>query len=371
MFSRHENLYFIYTLWLLFFTFLTNQYYNFNEIVLINQLDSVSYMAIARSAPEFSSENMPYHHAQRVFIPYLIGLISNFFNINVFIVFRIFTFLIIFLIIFIHCLIIKKLKTNLYFSIISISLLILNPYLIRYFIAVPTMVNDAVFILALYLFSFGILFSNNSSFFGVFFGLISRQNGVFILIVYFIKNFLNKKFGIIKDKHTILTFILLLIISFLANKYAKEVASGNFDYKHVYGIFDWILTSFNLIILLKWLILPLYSYLPAILIGLIFLKFNEKKKNNMSDFFIMIFLFISIVGVSYLPGPDLAGRNIIRQTSLAYPIFLIFGLWFFELKGKIFNIVTFIFLILIMHIWSLHPRYSNFSLFEILRNYLI
>ena len=111
--------------------------------------------------------------------------------------------------------------------------------------------------------------------------------------------------------------------------------------------------------------------MPAILIGLIFLKFNEKKKNNMSDFFIMIFLFISIVGVSYLPGPDLAGRNIIRQTSLAYPIFLIFGLWFFELKGKIFNIVTFIFLILIMHIWSLHPRYSNFSLFEILRNYLI
>ncbi len=177
MFSRHENLYFIYTLWLLFFTFLTNQYYNFNEIVLINQLDSVSYMAIARSAPEFSSENMPYHHAQRVFIPYLIGLISNFFNINVFIVFRIFTFLIIFLIIFIHCLIIKKLKTNLYFSIISISLLILNPYLIRYFIAVPTMVNDAVFILALYLFSFGILFSNNSSFFGVFFGLISGYYG--------------------------------------------------------------------------------------------------------------------------------------------------------------------------------------------------
>ena len=368
---KHEKLYLIYILWLLFFTFLTNQYYNFNEIVLINQLDSVSYMAIAKSSPEFSSENMPFHHAQRVFVPYLIGFISNVFNIDIFITFRTFTFLIIALIIFLHFLITKKLKTNLYFSTISISLLILNPYLIRYFIAVPTMINDAVFILSLYLFSFGLILGNNSSLLAIFLGLISRQNGIFIFIAYFIKNFLDKKFKIIKDKNTILSILFLLIISFIANKYAKEVSSGNFNYEHVYGIFDWILTSFNLIKLLKWLLLPLYSYLPVLLIGLIFLKLNEIKKGDMLNFLILIFIFFSMVGVSYLPGPDLAGRNIIRQTSLAYPVILIWGLWFFELKVKVLNVATFIFVLLIIHIWSLHPRYSNVSLFEIFRNYLI
>ena len=106
---KHEKFYLIYILWLLVFTFLTNKYYDFNEIVSINQLDSVSYMAIANYAPSYSSEIMPYHHAQRFFFPYLIGITANVFNFDIFQSFKLFTYSSLFLIVFLHYLIIKKL----------------------------------------------------------------------------------------------------------------------------------------------------------------------------------------------------------------------------------------------------------------------
>ena len=239
---KHEKFYLIYILWLLLFIFFTNQYYNFNEIVSINQLDSVSYMSIAISAPDYSSENMPYHHAQRVFFPYLVGQLSNIFDIDVIVSFRLVSFFLIFITIFLHFLITKKLKTDFYVSIISISLLILNPYLIRYFIAVPTMISDTTFILSLYLFLFGLIHKNNSTLFAVFLGLISRQNGIFIFIAYVIDKFFVLKYKAIRDKSIILSILILLIVSLTANNYASKVSTSNFDFGHAYGIFEWFLS---------------------------------------------------------------------------------------------------------------------------------
>ena len=77
MSSRQENIYLIYIIWLLLFTILTNSYYDINGILSIDQLDSLSYFNIANSAPIYSLENIPYHHAQRFFLPYLIGSLGN------------------------------------------------------------------------------------------------------------------------------------------------------------------------------------------------------------------------------------------------------------------------------------------------------
>ena len=323
---KHKKFYLIYILWLLLFIFFTNQYYNFNEIVSINQLDSVSYMSIAISAPDYSSENMPYHHAQRVFFPYLVGQLSNIFDIDVIVSFRLVSFFLIFITIFLHFLITKKLKTDFYVSIISISLLILNPYLIRYFIAVPTMISDTTFILSLYLFLFGLIHKNNSTLFAVFLGLISRQNGIFIFIAYVIDKFFVLKYKAIRDKSIILSILILLIVSLTANNYASKVSTSSFDFGHAYGIFEWFLTDWNLANFLKWTVLPLYSYFPITIIFLFFFKLKDYDRNILKDYIILIFIFLSIIGVSYLPGPEMADRNIIRQTSLAYPIFLVGGL---------------------------------------------
>ena len=90
----------------------------------------------------------------------------------------------------------------------------------------------------------------------------------------------------------------------------------------------------------------------------------------MTDYSILIFLFVSIVGMSILSGPELSGRNIIRLTSLAYPIILVWLSWFTILKKKSYNKSFIVFLIVSLHIWSFHPTYSNISFFGFLRDYL-
>lgn len=371
MSSKHEKLYLIYILWLLFFISLTNQFYDFKEIVSINQTDSISYMAIAKFAPEYSSEIMPYHHAQRVFIPYLIGIISKILNFDPFLIFRIFTYLTILIIVVLHYLITKILKVDIYFSILSISLLILNPYLIRYFLAVPTMVNDAFFILSIYLFLLAMMVKNKLMLFGVTLSLISRQNGIFLFISHIVYRIINNKHKFYKDKNLIFSLILILLLSSIANNYATKVSASSFNFVHVYGIFTWVINEFDFSYFIKWIMLPLYSYLPLIFVFLAYRKINITDKNNLKQFFIVIFIFLSIVGVAYLPGPTMAGRNIIRQTTLAYPAILIGILWFSTSPMKKYNISFFLTLIGLLHLWSFHPSYSIFTLFEVLRNYLI
>ena len=272
MSNKSERLYIIYSIWLLVFIFFTNKYYDANELVLINQLDSLSYMAIANSAPSYSSEIIPYHHAQRVFFPYLIGIFANFFSLDVFNSFKFFNFITLFLIIHLHYLIIKRLKTDLFFSIISISLLVLNPYIFRYSISVPTMINDTIFILSLYLFLLSFKLNYNYNLFSIFLGLTSRQNGIFLFIANYINIFFQKKFMFWKDKNFIFSILILLIIFFISNHYASKVSIQKFDYKHIYGIFEWFSNSWNFIEFIKWILLPLYSYFPVIIVFFIFRK---------------------------------------------------------------------------------------------------
>ena len=370
MSHKQEKFYLVYILWLLIFVFFTNQYYDFNEIVSINQLDSVSYMAIANSSPNYSSEFIPYHHAQRVFFPYLIGIIANIFNLEVFFTFRVFTLISLFLIIFFHYLIMKKLETDFFFSIILISLLILNPYIFRYFIAVPTMINDSIFILSLYLFSFGLKFNNYFTLPSVFLGLVSRQNGIFLLIANLINILLNNKYKFFINKSFVFSLLILIIVFLLSNRYATQVSTQDFDLKHIYGIFQWFYNDWNFLEFTKWMLLPFYSYLPILIIFFIYRKLKDNQKKTLKDNLILIFIFLSIIGISFLPGPEMAGRNLIRQTTLAYPIILIWLSWFTVLKKKTYNKIVIIFFIIILHIWSLHPTYSNISLFDFLRNYL-
>ena len=371
MSHKQEKFYLIYILWLLVFTLLTNEYYDFNGILSINQNDSISYMNIANSAPHYSLENITFHRAQRFFFPYIIGIVSNIFNIEVFTCFKIFTLVVLFIIVIAHFYIINKLKCEIYISIISISLLILNPYIFRYLIAVPTMLNDAIFLLSLYIFSIGLILNNKTALLGIFFSLTSRQNGISLFFGYLIKKVLENKNKFFKDKNLIASIIMIVIVTLIANNYAKNVSTSGFAFSHINGIFYWIKNNWDLKDLIYWLILPLYSYLPALFIILTSRKIVGFSRNYIKQNIVLFFIFFSIIGISYIPGPEMSGRHIIRHTTLAYPVLLIWMSWFTQSKKKFYNIYSITLVIIILHIWSFHPRYSKISAFEFLRELLI
>ena len=65
------------------FIFLTNTYFDYDESILYGAADILYYHQIALSAPELPDKIIEYHYAQRFFVPYTIGIISNKFNLEI------------------------------------------------------------------------------------------------------------------------------------------------------------------------------------------------------------------------------------------------------------------------------------------------
>ena len=86
-------------------------------------------------------------HAERFFFPYIIGLISNSMKIDIFYTYKAFVFLILLMINFYIYKIHYYLKHKNDLILCSLSLINLNPYISRYYISVPTIINDLIFIL--------------------------------------------------------------------------------------------------------------------------------------------------------------------------------------------------------------------------------
>ena len=86
-------------------------------------------------------------HAERFFFPYLIGLLNKIFFIEIYSLYQIFVIIIIVLINYVLVRILKNMGVNSFNLLFSITLLNLNPYLTRYYISNPLILNDLIFML--------------------------------------------------------------------------------------------------------------------------------------------------------------------------------------------------------------------------------
>jgi len=143
---------------LIFFVLLTNKWMGWNEGMQVLGIPDVkSYQAVAESAPSRPVLIMPYHHAQRLFSPFIVGTLSNAIGSRVESAFYIATYFCIFLTIWIvhKSLILLKLSNPSYA--ICMSMLLLNPFLFRLYLIVPGMLPDIVFVTGLSLTLYGLL----------------------------------------------------------------------------------------------------------------------------------------------------------------------------------------------------------------------
>jgi hypothetical protein len=106
--NKSENkIYYLYIAFSFIFIAVTTNYLSLYDIIFVaNQTDSLSYTAIAKNAPLLSGENffilnnketlIQQHVAQRFVIPYIIGSIAHFLNVDFFLIFKLFTLMFIF-----------------------------------------------------------------------------------------------------------------------------------------------------------------------------------------------------------------------------------------------------------------------------------
>ena len=351
---------------------LTNSYYGEYDINT-SANSSLYYLNIANSYPdgmnlENSSQN--YIHGERFLISYFVGLIGNLLNINSFYIFQAFTYFVILILVIVNYKIINKVIPQKNYSLLFFSLFLLNPYIIRYSLSNPIMINDLLFTLSISLLFWSFLDKKNILFYiALFLAIISRQTSILIILALIFSLFLPYKNEFINLKKIFFSF-LLLTINYLISQQYLEISNATIFYEsQFFGLLDFFQKDFEILTFLKFLFVPFLSFGPlfAIIIFLLFKKKIFLTINEKNIFFII--LLILFVAQPFLCGPVVAGKNIIRLSTLGYTslIFLLcLNLKNLSNLPKKISIIFFT----IMIVWSLHPTFSNIKIFELLTKFL-
>ncbi len=360
--KSEKKIYILFSLFACLFIILTTNYLSlFDIIYLANQTDAISYTEIAKNSPNINLESdiIIQHVAQRFLIPYIAGLIANLFNINLYLVFKIFTYLFILFYVLLIFKITKEFNFNLRVSILFFSLLALTPYTIRSHLFNPIQAHDMLFFCIGLIFSYSVI--KKKTIINLTFTILSiylRQTSIALLIGSSILLILNKK---IKQLLVLLIFYSMSL--FIIIKIGHNISVNSFPINLAYGIINY---DFNqLEKLIKFILLAFFPFLPlsVILFGKI------KGSIQFSSLLILLFVSCMMIGQPILGGPDGSVNNVGRIANLCYPIVtvLFFYIWNFEKFVK--NNYLFYPFILGLYFWSLHPTYSIFKFFGILRFY--
>lgn len=359
---------------ILFFSFnyiiFSSTYFNFEETLINGARDGLTYLEISRNFPYFIENNFAASHNQRFIAPYIIGFLGYISDLDLFLIYRIGIFILFFFIFLQTLKVLKFLKIENFDCVVVFLFIILNPYLIRYYISLPTLINDLIFILGSIILIDGFLKKKPFIIYlGLFFSIISRQTGIFFLLSLIVCKIIFKEKFFLKNKDIFLSTLLIFTLIFINNFHANIASDKNFFSSHsrdFFGIYYFFKDNFEIKKLIEFLLFPLLSWFPLII--LYFFRKGKLSRFKPIDFYIIISTILIFIQ-PLLAGPDTAGKNFIRLSNLSYLMILIFIIknsYFKKLKSKFIYYIFYIFLI----IWSMHPTYSKIKTLEFTKNFI-
>jgi|TARA_B110000027_G_scaffold113154_1_gene122104 hypothetical protein len=360
--KSETKIYYLYIAVSLVFIIATTNYLSLHDIIHVaNQTDVISYNEIAKNAPLLNQESniIIQNVAQRFLIPYIVGCIANFFNIDSFLVFKLFTIALIIFYLYLTNLFIKNLNLNLKVSILFFSILFLNPYIIRYHIFNPAQAHDMLFFCIGLIFS--ITFINKNYFINLMVSIIAiylRQTSIALLIGSSILLLINKKI-----KLFIILTVLFCLSIFLTIQIGAQISSHKFPLQLAYGIIFYDFSQFEKLI--RFLFLGMMPFTPLLVVF-----FGNINKNiKISSALTLLFVCLMMIGQPILAGPDGSINNVGRIANLCYPILACFCFYVCNFEKFVNKNYLFYTFVSGMFLWSLHPTYSIFKSFGVFRFY--
>ena len=358
---------FIYYVILILFLSLTNQYFSYDQSLIFGGYDGKSYINISDNFPNITDHKTPVIHSERFFFYYIFGFISKSLNLDIYNVYRFFVFCILVLINFFLILIFKSRKVDLNTTLIFLSLINLNPYISRFYIAVPTIINDLIFIFGLTLFVYSL--ENNktkiliSSLIILFF---SRQTSIAIILSLILTKFIYREKFNLNNNKIFLICLLFSIIYLINHQYASLAENFGGDWGSLnMRLFGFFTQEYSIKQKVLFLMLPALSFFPLILY---FILFRKPKNINpifphKPIYFLYFLICLIIISQPILSGVLVSNKNVIRLTTLSYilTLFLFLDTTILrEIKNK--TLITFFYIFIIL--WSLHPTFSNVKIFK-------
>lgn len=340
---KPNKLFIYYAFLLVLVLLITNNYWTLNQSIDKGFSDFLHYQKISNCGKELSFKSLheitiPEHFAERWVPVFFIGILSKITNVDILVLDRC---LIILVLVFI-VLILYNSTYKLYSKICYLSIIILNPYTFRSYMAGGYNINECLFFFSVFLLVF---YLNNSHrlfylLVAILLGVISRQTVIFfipILFIFYYKRIITKK---VLYYCLLFLFSLALILKLSVFYLFKSMSSSTF--LHLYGLFIFLFKSSKMH--------GLYPYISRILLFLILLM--PSLLLNYKNFKVYVACAILLSLQPILAGPMITGGAGLRLFAFSLPFL------YFPVLQMNQNFKQFIFFIIIMFILSLHHNYS-------------
>ena len=328
---------YLFCLLLLLLLFATNRSPD-QSLIEFAGMDSYSYIAIAQAFPHLPSAalRIPFHHAQREAIPYLVGAISSLTKLSVGTWFFVVVFFLILTIVFLFARLLSELSLPKGGINILLLFFVLSPYTFRFYIALPFVLTDLSFQLGLVIVAIG-LFKQRPwlTLSGFLLASLSRQTALLIIPLilgwaYFVwpeAKPLSSKLR--KAFFTIAVLTVGILVYKGAGKLASIYAQPNINEAHLVGLLNWTSTSFNpkeLSIFLLRAFVPFV--IPVCFILALLFRYRPKKwfGPEITKVILLLGTVILICSQPILGGPMITGANLTRLNNLAIvPLLIAIG----------------------------------------------
>ncbi len=288
-------------------------------ITTLSANDVLAYSYIADAAPALPTVPINFHHAQRFLTPYGVGLLASWTGLPIPIGFRLATYSCLAAIALILHHVLRQCRLPRWMYGVCMGLLILNPYLFRYYLLVPGMLPDVVFILGTAVLMAGLVSTQVSIVLGgMAIAAIGRQTALFLLPglwlwVWLAPNWQQKP-RLLRLGTAGTSFLLATLVYLTTAQLVQSFASPSANAAHVYGLLVW-LTSPEF----GWGKLADHCLRLAVpLLGTMALLLHSlRQPHNTTIAERACFLMTAgVVAQPFLAGPDITGQNATRLATL-------------------------------------------------------
>ena len=321
--KKNDNFfYYIFSLFIILFLIITNQYISVESASLEGWVDQIFYFHIVSNAPNLPTIDIPDHHAQRFLFPFIIGTFIKLFDLVNYthISFIIINIIILYIITF------TLLKINTFIchskllAIIFASAFFLNPYFSRVALYAPFQINDYIFSLSFLFLIRSILRKERFVFLlCILICSLSRQTTIFLLPTLFAislfflwkkeKSFINLRLSLFSIIIFIFSFSLTKILSYNFSIKLDSYLTLLLGFSYQASLIEWIYFLSRILI---------GNAIIFSLIGLCLINYKKiiKPLKFKNEIVIIFLITISTWIQPLLAGVQFTGGNIIRLTVL-------------------------------------------------------
>jgi hypothetical protein len=315
----------------------TNRWLSWQEgIEFLSANDALTYGQIAKAAPGLSPTLVNFHHAQRLIAPYLVGILADTAHVPISICFRLATYGCLAAIVIVMHHLLRRLHLTRFDHGLSMGLLVLNPYLLRYYLLVPGLLPDVVFVVGTAVLLWGLVAVQTPiALFGILLAAIGRQTALFLvpgLLVWVLmgdgwrQRSLRWRLGIAG------AIVLLPILTYvLTAQLASHFALTSINAATVTGLFPWLRSPrFSWDTLANHclrLVIPILTILGLLISVTLHHRATHKSKSAPSkraelawskEQIACLLMTAGVLAQPFLAGPDITGQNATRLATLGF-----------------------------------------------------